>query len=445
MKKSLLFLLSFVVLLSSVLMVASATGDDLADDMFDDDENVTYDNGTTATTKGSLLGGLGGMGDGVGDFVGGVVESVFQDNDVSQQVGGKVEGILGVFEGFDLGGLIPTTQAQTVGSNFFDTIDPVVTGSFNSNLQQNIPTASTPISSLNGENVDYNTTVNPYQKPTAQLNPGDKGDGVKWLQWILIYTECGLQGSITGEYDDATAAAVKNLQLKYGITVDGIATLEVIEKAELMYNDYISGISAQTSGAPVVFNTAGNTTATDGNKNKPDTNFAITAIIVVLVIVWIFAIAAVCVIVHIKRKGLKLSDDGNIEKSEKPQKEKKAKNKKSKNTSKRTLGSLKDTAPLRESQTLKALEDDVNEDVEKIDNVPVNDDFSQEVEENNVVEQEDYTEDFSEDFEAEAFTEENDFEVVDVAGFSDYIEDDDEQITMSSLADIKKKKANKGN
>lgn len=454
MKKSLLFLLSFVVLLSSVLMVASAEDssfsetmsvedtyfEDLADDMFDDDENVTYDNGTTATTKGGFLDGIG---DGVGDFVGGVVESVFQDNDVSQQVGGKVEGILGVFEGFDLDGLIPTTQAQTVGSNFFDTIDPVVTGSFNSNLQQNTPTASTPISSLNGENVDYNTTVNPYQKPTAQLNPGDKGDGVKWLQWILIYTECGLQGSITGEYDDATAAAVKNLQLKYGMTVDGIATLEVIEKAELMYNDYITGISAQTSGAPVVFNTAGNTTATDGNKKKTDTNFAVTAIIVVLVIVWIFAIAAVFIIVHIKRKGLKPSDDGNIEKSEKPKKEKKTKNKKSKNTSKRTLGSLKDTAPLRESQTLKALEDDVNEDVEEIDNVPVNDDFSEEVEENNIVEQEDYTEDFSEDFEAEAFTEEDDFEVVDVAGFSDYIEDDDEEIKMSSLSEIKKRRAEK--
>lgn len=441
MKKALLFLLSFVVLLSSVLMVASATGDDLADDMFDDDENVTYDNGTTATTKGGLLGGLGNIGgDGVGDFVGGVVESVFQDNDVSQQVGGKVEGILGVFEGFDLEGLIPTTTPQTVGSNFFDTIDPVVTGSYNSNLQQNT-TASTPISSLNGENVDYNTTVNPYQKPTTQLNPGDKGDGVKWLQWILIYTECGLQGSITGEYDDATAAAVKNLQLKYGMTVDGIATTEVIEKAELMYNEYINGISNSTSNAPVVFNTAANTTATDGNKNKPDTNFAVTAIIVVLVIVWIFAIAAVCIIVHIKRRGIKLSENGEIEKSKKPVKEKKVKKAKSKNTSKRTLGSLKDAAPLRESQTLRDLEDDVNEDVEEIHNVPVDDDFSEEVEENNIVEQEDYTEDFSEDFEAEAFSEENDYEVVDIAGFSDYIEEDDEQITMSSLSEIKKRRA----
>ena len=440
MKKVLLFLLSFVVLLSSVLMVASATGDDLADDMFDDDENVTYDNGTTATTKGSLLGGLGGMGDGVGDFVGGVVESVFQDNDVSQQVGNKVDGILGIFEGFDLNGLIPTTPPQTVGSNFFDTIDPVVTGSYNSNLQQNT-TASTPISSLNGENVDYNTTVNPYKKPTTQLNPGDKGDGVKWLQWILIYTECGLQGSITGEYDDATAAAVKNLQLKYGMTVDGIATTDVIEKAELMYNEYINGISNSTPNAPVVFNTVANTTATDGNKNKPDTNFAVTAIIVVLVIVWIFAIAAVCIIVHIKRRGIKLSENGGIEKSEKPVKEKKVKKAKSKNTSKRTLGSLKDAAPLRESQTLRDFEDDVNEDVEEIDNVPVDDDFSEEVEENNIVEQEDYTEDFSEDFEAEAFSEENDYEVVDIAGFSDYIEEDDEQITMSSLSEIKKRRA----
>jgi hypothetical protein len=225
------------------------------------------------------------------------------------------------------------------------------------------------------------------------------------------------------------------------MTVDGIATTEVIEKAELMYNEYINGISNSTPNAPVVFNTVANTTATDGNKNKPDTNFAVTAIIVVLVIVWIFAIAAVCIIVHIKRRGIKLSENGEIEKSEKPVKEKKVKKAKSKNTSKRTLGSLKDAAPLRESQTLRALEDDVNEDVEEIDNVPVDDDFSEEVEENNIVEQEDYTEDFSEDFEAEAFTEENDYEVVDIAGFSDYIEDDDEEIKMSSLSEMKKRRA----
>ncbi len=452
MKKSFLLFISFVVLLSSVLtVVASAESttfientyfnDDMYDDdMYDDDENVTFGNGTTGTTKTGFLGGLGNIaGDGVGDFVGGVVESVFQDNDVSQQVGNKVDGILGVFEGFDLEGLIPTTQKQTVGSNFFDTIDPVVTGSYNSNLQQNA-TASTPISSLNGENVDYNTTVNPYAKPAGQLNPGDKGDGVKWLQWILIYTECGLQGSITGEYDDATAAAVKNLQLKYGMTVDGIATTEVIEKAEAMYNDYINGIAQGTTGAPVVFNTAGNT-ATNDNKNKPDTNFAVTAIIVVLVIVWIFAIAAVCVIVHIKRSGIKLSEDGTVEKSEKPKKEKKAKKSKGKNTSKRTLGTLKDAQGLRESETLKSLKDDVNEVSFENTGVSYNDDSFEEAEENNIVEQELYKEANEQDFEAEDFSEETGFELVDVAGFSDYIEDDGEVMTISSLSEIKKRRA----
>ncbi len=441
MKKSLLFFVSFVVLISSVLtVVVSATTSDLADDMFDDDENITFNDGTTATTKTGILGNLGNIGgDGVGDLVGGVVESVFQDNDVSQQVGNKVNGILGVFEGFDLEGLIPTTQKQIVGSNFFDTIDPVVTGSFNSNLPQNT-TASTPTSSLNGENVDYNTTVNPYVKPVVQLNPGDKGDGVKWLQWILIYTECGLQGTITGEYDDATAAAVKNLQLKYGMTVDGIATLEVIDKAELMYNDYISGISQQTSGAPVVFNTAGNSSTTDGNKNKPDTNFAVTAIIVVLVIVWIFAIAAVIIIVYIKRKGIKVSDDGNVKIDEKPKKEKKTKKSKAKSASKRNLGSLNMAEPLRESATLKSLEDDVNESDEETADISYNDDFSEETEENEVVEQEVHTDAGEQEFEAEAFSEENDFEVVDIAGFSDFV-DDDEEIKMSSLSEIKKRRA----
>ena len=157
---------------------------------------------------------------------------------------------------------------------------------------------------------------------------------------------------------------------------------------------------------------------------------------------WIFAIAAVCIIVHIKRKGIKLSDTGEIEKQEKSKKEKKVKNKKGKNASKRTLGSLKDATPLRESQTLKSLEDDVNEDEKEVDNVPLDVDFSEEVEENNNLEQEGYTETTEQDFEAEAFSEENDFEVVDIAGFSDFVEDDDDgEMVISSLSEIKKKRA----
>ena len=179
MKKSFLILLSFVILLTSVLTVmASAETDDLPDDMFDDDVNVTYDAGTTATTKGGILNNV--TGDGIGGFVGGVVESVFQDEDVSEQVNDKAEGILGgfgnIFDGIK--DFIPSTNKQTTGSNFFDPITPAVTGGFNSNLgsgnnvQQNNTLSSTN-AAINGEYVDYNTTVIPYTKPTT-LNPGDK-------------------------------------------------------------------------------------------------------------------------------------------------------------------------------------------------------------------------------------------------------------------------------
>jgi peptidoglycan hydrolase-like protein with peptidoglycan-binding domain len=356
MKKSFLILLSFVILLTSVLTVmASAETDDLPDDMFDDDVNVTYDAGTTATTKGGILNNV--TGDGIGGFVGGVVESVFQDEDVSEQVNDKVEGVGGIFSGiFDsFKDIIPSTNKQTTGSNFFDPITPAVTGGFNSNLGSNSNVQSNTLSStnaaVNGEFVDYNTTVIPYAKPTAALNPGDKSDGVKWLQWILIYTECGLQNPITGDYDDATAAAVKTLQLKYGMTVDGIASSEVIEKAEQMYNDYINGISGQGTSSPAVFNTVGNNPV-QGNKPEQPVNITTTIIIVVLIVVWIFAIAAVCIIVHIKRKNITLSEDGEIVK---PEKEKKS--------ARKTKGILGDSVQLKPSDTLQSLKD-TDDDIE---------------------------------------------------------------------------------
>ena len=355
MKKSFLILLSLVVLCSSVLTVmTSAVTDDLPDDMYDDDVNVTYDDGTTATTKGGILNNV--TGDGIGDFVGGVVESVFQDEDVSEQVNDKVEGVGGIFSGiFDsFKDIIPSTNKQTTGSNFFDPITPAVTGGFNSNFtsggnfQQNNNTLSSTNAAINGEYVDYNTTVIPYAKPTGALNPGDKSDGVKWLQWILIYTECGLQNPITGEYDDATAAAVKTLQLKYGITVDGIASQEVIEKAEQMYNDYINGVSGQGTSSPAVFNTVGSTTPQGDKKQAPDVT--VTVIIVILIIVWIFAIAAVFIIVHIKRKKITLSEDGEIVR---PEKEKK------KGT--RRTRELGEASELKPSSTLQSLSDDTEE------------------------------------------------------------------------------------
>ncbi len=351
MKKSFLIMLSFFVLLSSVLtVVASAETVTFPDDMYDDDVNVTYDAGTTATTKGGIFDNISG--DGVGGFVGGVVESVFQDEDISEQVNDKAEGIFGGFSGiFDsFKDIIPSTNKQTTGSNFFDPINPVVGGGYTPNTggfgANNISSTN---AAINGESVDYSTTVNPYVKPTATLNPGDKGDGVKWLQWILIYTECGLQNPITGDYDDATAAAVKTLQLKYGMNPDGIASLEVIEKAEQMYNDYINGVVQPGTTGQAVFNTVGSNTNQNNKAEKP-VDIKITIIIVVLIIVWIFAIAIVFIIVHIKRKNITLSDDGEIIKPKK-----KGKNKRRRE--------LQDSRPITSSKTLLSLSDEAVEDL----------------------------------------------------------------------------------
>ena len=128
-------------------------------------------------------------------------------------------------------------------------------------------------------------------------------------------------------------------------------------------------------------------------------------------------IAAVIIIVHIKRKGIKLSEDGEIVKPEKTKKEKSQKKTKKSKGSKRSSGNLRDLEPLRESKTLRELEDESL--VETAD-----DDTS--VEEDN-------------SYEPQSFDDKVEFEIVDdISGFDD---DDDGEIVLSSLSEMKKRKA----
>lgn len=62
----------------------------------------------------------------------------------------------------------------------------------------------------------------PYNEPSANLSMGDKGSGVKWLQWHLHkigYTHI----SVDGAFGAQTKLAVKDFQSKCALTVDGIA------------------------------------------------------------------------------------------------------------------------------------------------------------------------------------------------------------------------------
>ncbi|MBR2876678.1 MAG: peptidoglycan-binding protein [Clostridia bacterium] len=433
MKKACLLVLSFVMLIASVLTVtASAETYTFEDDMFDDDSNY-HTTEAPATNSGSLGGSSGGGSSSsgilggnseVGGFVGEVVSKVFDDEDVSEGVGSRFEGVMGVLDGFDFefGDFVPTTgnTAQTTGSNFFDTIDPVVStsadvntgsssyGSYGSYTPDYTPQgnygssyATTPVTDTV---VNAVLSVNPYTKPTTELKQGDEGDGVKWLQWILSNTDSGFQGTVSGEYDDATAAAVKNLQLKYNLNVDGNASLETIEKAEQMYNELSGGGAALNTTVPAPY-VPGTTVAADAEKKGTTPDIKVTIIIVILIIVWIFALAAIFIIIHIKRKKLTPDDvdsNGRLKKG--------ALSKNRADDLRPVRQSFKKSEELRESETLQSLSDEEPEE---------------------------------DDFENTEF-EENEFEVISEIskfGFTDAMDDDDTEITLSSLYEMKQRKS----
>ena len=63
---------------------------------------------------------------------------------------------------------------------------------------------------------------NPYAEPTATLQNGSRGDGVRWVQWQLNNV-CGAEcGKIDGIFGSGTAAAVRAVQKAAKIAVDGI-------------------------------------------------------------------------------------------------------------------------------------------------------------------------------------------------------------------------------
>lgn len=62
--------------------------------------------------------------------------------------------------------------------------------------------------------------ANPYPAPTENLRKGNKGDGVRWVQWELNQSGAGL--AVDGVFGDKTDAAVRTYQKNRGLVVDGI-------------------------------------------------------------------------------------------------------------------------------------------------------------------------------------------------------------------------------
>ena len=61
----------------------------------------------------------------------------------------------------------------------------------------------------------------PYAEPKKTLRRGNKGDGVRWLQfWLRLW---GRDIKVDGSFGPKTEDAVKNIQKRRGLTVDGLA------------------------------------------------------------------------------------------------------------------------------------------------------------------------------------------------------------------------------
>lgn len=99
---------------------------------------------------------------------------------------------------------------------------------------------------------EYKAAVNPNPNPgTVILKQGNKGVKVTALQGILISLgySCGASEA-DGEYGSGTVTAVKNLQKKYGLSVNGVYNTATKSKLVALYTKKISGDnSVLSSGA----------------------------------------------------------------------------------------------------------------------------------------------------------------------------------------------------
>ncbi len=241
--------------------------------------------GDLGNLGGGFLDGLGGSLGGIGDALGGILGGIGSDKDTTTK---KSENATYKVDDYTVGAITPVPYASDNNS----------TNSDNANVN---------------ETVDYAATQNPYKKPTAELKGGDKGEGVKWMQWIFIYSRYGLKDDgITGVFDEDTVAIVKKLQKEKGLEVDGIADSEVIAQIELLYYEAIHGVSttlpifsSETVTDDLSYN--GQTGVDSGEQKGPSSSVIILAVAVALI--WLIAIAFVVALFLIKKKKKKKANE----------------------------------------------------------------------------------------------------------------------------------------
>ncbi|MBR5442142.1 MAG: peptidoglycan-binding protein [Clostridia bacterium] len=243
------------------------------------------------------MGGIGDAINGIGDAFGGIGDAFGgffgEDTTAKQNNQGVTYSVVETNNGY-----IQVVPAAT--QNYAVTSDGASTQAVSSTASANT-----------AETVDFAATKNPYQKPTGELRGGDTGEGVKWMQWIFIYTRYGLKDDgITGVFDEDTMAVVKKLQKENNLPVDGIVNDAVIDKIELLYYQ-----ATYTQPAFIATTSASGTKLTTPVVVPEQDNTVIILLVVLIVLVWIVAIAFVVTMV-IKNKKKKAQSQKKTESSQ---------------------------------------------------------------------------------------------------------------------------------
>ncbi len=270
----------------------TTTKNSILDDISNENENIDdfigdkFDN---ASNVAGIFGDLGNMG---GDILGGM-----DFGDAGNILGGLFGGTPQTTASQDSGNVVTTASTEPV-----NTVAPVYAAT--QQHQQVVvvtnPSVATTTKNANQlETVDFAATAVPYQKPATEIKGGDKGEGVKWMQWIFIYSQYGLSDDgITGVYDKDTIAVVKKLQKAKGMPVDGVVTKEVIEEIEKLYLASLGTVTVATTPAPSV-------AVTVPVVEKEEESPIAKVIFVFVVILWALVIAFIVTVIVIKKKAKK--------------------------------------------------------------------------------------------------------------------------------------------
>ena len=260
-------------------------------------DNFIEDKTNAVSNFGSLIGGFGGIIGDVGDIVGSIIGGNSGDNTQNSAP-------------------VVTYPVSTDNVGFIDPV-PAVTYIQGQTTVPVVSATTPPMvnTSSQSETVNFAATGNPYKKPAGEIKPGDSGEGVKWMQWMFIYTNYGLTGkSVTGVYDAETEALVKKLQQEKGLACDGVVNDAVIDKIELLY--YEHSVTATTAAPSVILTAPETIGVTSPVVDGGEKNSTLGIVIIILAAIWCIAIIAIMIIFMLKKKKKKNAVEDKTEVSE---------------------------------------------------------------------------------------------------------------------------------